>query len=160
MERKTLRLLILEDNPNDAELEIMELERERFVLNWNIVDTEQAFRKALSEKPDIILADYKVPSFGGMPALQIKMEIAPDIPLIIVSGTIGEDIAVECMKAGATDYVLKDRLSRLGSVVKRALKEAEIYRKRKLAEKKLRASEKRFRILFESATDGIFLINK
>jgi PAS domain S-box-containing protein len=160
MDKKTLRLLILEDNPDDAELEVIELEKEGFVLNWNIVDTEQAFIKALSENPDIILADYKVPSFGGMPALQIKMEIAPDIPFIIVSGTIGEDVAVECMKAGATDYVLKDRLPRLGSVVKRALEEAEIYSKRKLAEKKLRASEKRFRILFESAKDGFFLINK
>jgi PAS domain S-box-containing protein len=160
MDRKTLRLLILEDNPDDAELEVKELEREGFILNWKRVDTEPAFRKALSENPDVILADYKLPSFSGMAALKIQQENFPDIPLIIVSGTIGEDIAVECMKAGATDYVLKDRLSRLGSVVKRALKEAEIYRKRKLAEEKLRASEKRFRILFESATDGIFLINK
>ncbi len=151
MDKKTLRLLILEDNPDDAELEVKELEREGFILNWKRVDTEPDFRKALSENPDLILADFKLPSFSGMAALNIQQENFPYIPLIIVSGTIGEDAAVECMKCGATDYVLKDRMPRLGSVVKRALKEAESCRKQKQAEDALRESKEVFRTIVETA---------
>ncbi len=138
MKKETLHLLMLEDNPDDAELAAKALERDEFTIEWNRVDTEESFRKALDEKPDLILADYSLPTFDGMSALKIKEETAPEIPLILISGTIGEDIAVECLKAGATDYVLKDRLSRLGSVVKRALEETETYRKHKQAEKALK----------------------
>ncbi len=119
MDEKTFNLLILEDNPDDAELAVRELEQEGFNVEWSRVDTEEGFRKVLAEKPDLILADYKLPSFDGRGALQIRQQIAPEIPLIIVSGTIGEDAAVQCMKSGATDYVLKERLSPLGLVVKR-----------------------------------------
>ena len=160
MDKKTLRLLILEDNPDDAELEILELKREGFALKWNVVDTEQDFRKALAERPDLILADYKVPSFGGMAALQMKQKIAPDIPLIIISGTIGEEMAVECMKAGATDYVLKDRLSRLGPVVKRALEEAEVYRQRKQAEENLRKLNEELEERVKQRTAELEIVNK
>ena len=138
MEKKKLNLLVLEDNPDDAELAVRELEQERIIFKWSRVDTEEAFRKALTEKPDLILADYRLPSFDARAALQIQQQLAPEIPLVIVSGTIGEEVAVECMKSGATDYVLKDRLSRLGPVVKRALEEAEIYQERKRAEETLR----------------------
>ena len=137
MEDKTLHLIILEDNPDDAAIMVKELEREGFTVEWSIVDTKKAFRKALADKPDLLLVDYRVPSFNGMTALQMQQQVAPEIPLIIVSGVIGEEVAVECMKSGATDYVLKDRLFRLGFVVKRALDEAEEHRKRKQAEEKL-----------------------
>ena len=125
MEKKTLNLLILEDSPDDAELAVKELEGEGFFLEWTRVDTEESFREALSGKPDLILADYSLPSFDGMAALQMRQQLAPEIPLIIVSGTIGEEVAVESMKSGATDYVLKDNLSRLGPVVKRAFEAGE-----------------------------------
>jgi len=94
-------LLILEDNPDDAEFAVKELEREGFTVEWSRVDTEKAFRKALEKKPDLILADYFVPSFSGTDALKMQQEIVPEIPLIIVSGKIGEDTAVECVKSGA-----------------------------------------------------------
>ncbi|MBE9570528.1 MAG: response regulator, partial [Proteobacteria bacterium] len=135
MEKKPLHLLILEDNPDDAELAVKELEREGFTIEWSRVDTEEGFREALSKKPDLILADYKLPSFNGMAALKMNKQLTPEIPLIIFSGTIGEEFAVECITSGATDYVLKDRLFRLGPAVKRALEEAEEHRARKRAEK-------------------------
>ena len=138
MKKEILHLLMLEDNPDDAELAVKALERDQFTIEWKRVDTKESFKKALDEKPDLILADYSLPALDGMSALKIKEETAPEIPLILISGTIGEDAAVECLKAGATDYVLKDRLSRLGSVVKRALEEAETYRKHKRAEEALK----------------------
>jgi PAS domain S-box-containing protein len=159
MDKKRLNLLILEDNPDDAKLDVMELEREDFIVEWTVVDTEKAFQKALKKKPDIILVDYTLPSFDGMSAIETQQKSAPDIPLIIVAGTIGEDIAVECMKRGATDYVLKDRLSRLGPVVKRALKEAEARSEYKQAEKALRQSEQKYRTLTEAVTDVIFTVD-
>ena len=136
MKEKNLNILILEDNPDDAELMVRELEKEGFDFDWKRVDTEKTFKEALSEKPDIILADYKLPSFNGLAAIKLQLEIAPEIPLILVSETIGEERAVECLKTGATDYVLKNKLSRLSPVVKRALKETEEHRERKLAEEK------------------------
>jgi two-component system, cell cycle sensor histidine kinase and response regulator CckA len=141
MKKETLHLLILNDNPDDAKLVARALESDEFSLEWNRVDTEKLFRKALGKKPDLILADYNLPAFDGMTALKIKNETAPEIPLILISNTIGDDAAVECVKAGATDYVLKDKISRLGQVVKRALEEAETYRKRLRAEETLLKSE-------------------
>ncbi len=131
MEMMTLHLLILEDNPDDAELAVKELEREGFDVKWTRVDTEEAFRKALTEKLDLILLDYSLPTFDCPAALEIHRQLHLEIPIIVVSGTIGEEVAVECMKFGATDYVLKDKLSRLGPVVKRALEEMKICRKSK-----------------------------
>ncbi len=135
--KKPLYVLILEDNPGDAELAVRQLKREGFSVKWTRVETEKAFREGLKGSPDLILADYVVPSFMGIDALRLKSETAPDIPLIITSGTIGEEIAVECMKLGAADYVLKDKLFRLGTAVKRALEEARVYRERRQAEQAL-----------------------
>ena len=155
MEGKPLRLLILEDNLDDAELAVKELEREKFTVEWRRVETEESFREALDEKPDLILADYSLPFFDGVAALKIKQEITPDIPLVIISGKVSEEVAVECMKAGAADYVLKDKLFRLTPVIKRALEEAETYQARKQAQEKLRRSEENYRLLAETARDMI-----
>jgi len=155
MKKMKLHLLILEDNPADAELAIRELKKEGFVVEWSLVDTEEAFREALDQRPKIILADYTLPSFDGLSALKIKQEIVPEIPLVILSGNIGEEIAVECIKSGATDYVLKDKLFRLGPVVKRSLAEAQVHRERREARESLQESEERYRNLIESTYDLI-----
>ena len=151
MNKKSLNILILEDNPDDAELMVAELEKGGCIITHKIVDTEEDFKKSLKEPPDLILADYKLPSLNALDALRIKQEIAPTTPLIIVSGTIGEEFAVECIKAGATDYVLKDRLFRLCPVVKRALMEAEEHKERKQA-------EDLFRKIFLNSPNAIFII--
>ncbi len=159
MSVKELNLLILEDEPDDAEMEVKELERKGFIIKWRRVETESAFRKALEDKPDLILADYSLPSFDGMSALRMQQEIAPEIPLIIISGSIGEEFAVECLRSGATDHITKDKLSRLYPVVKRALEEVELRRERKRAEEALRESDKRFRDMVEKAGIAILIDN-
>jgi two-component system cell cycle sensor histidine kinase/response regulator CckA len=159
MEMMTLHLLILEDNPDDAELAVNELERKGFNVKWTRVDAEEAFREALTEKPDLILADYFVPSFDAIAALQMHRQLKLEIPLIVYSGAISEEMAIECMKSGATDYVFKDNLSRLGPVVKRALEEMKIYRKSKQTEESLRESEEKYRTLYNSSRDAIMILN-
>ncbi|MCK5229978.1 MAG: response regulator, partial [Desulfobulbaceae bacterium] len=159
MENTILHLLILEDNPDDAELAVMELKREGFTLEWTRVDTEQGFKEALAGMPDLILVDYALPSFDGVSALQVHRQLAPEIPLIIFSGTIGEEVAVECMKSGAMDYVFKDRISRLGPVVKRALKEAKADRVEKQAQEALEENEKHFNTILNSIQTGIVAID-
>ena len=149
--KKKLNLLILEDNAADAELAVRELEKEGFVVEWSLVETEEDFREALNQRPKIILADYNLPFFNGLSALKIKQKIIPEIPLIIVSGRIGEEFAVDCIKAGAIDYVLKDKLFRLVPVIKRALQEVEEYRKRK-------QTEELFKSLFINSPNPIFII--
>ncbi|MCD4791157.1 MAG: PAS domain S-box protein, partial [Bacteroidales bacterium] len=158
MNTQKLNLLILEDNPDHAELIVRELEKEGFVLEWKRVETEKAFKKALAENPDIILSDYNLPSFNGMDAIKIHQELTPEIPLIIVSDMMSGDLAVECIKAGATDYVHKKQLSRLNPVVKRALNEVEACSERKKAEESLKESEKKYRTLFESSRDAIMML--
>jgi two-component system cell cycle sensor histidine kinase/response regulator CckA len=154
----TLHLLILEDNPDDAELAVKELERKGFNVQWTRVDTKEGFKEALAEKPDLILADYCIPSFDAMDALQMYRQLKLEIPLIIYSGNIGEEMAIECMKSGATDYVFKDNLSRLGPVVKRGLEEMKIYRESKQAEEALRESEEKYRSLYNSSRDAIMIL--
>ena len=157
MKKETLNLLILEDNPADAELAVRELEKEGFVIEWSLVETEEAFREAFNQRPEVILADYNLPSFDGLSALKIKQEIIPEIPLVILSGSIGEEFAVECIKAGATDYVLKDKLFRLGPVVKRGLEEVQLYRERKQAEGKLSQSYKKLRKMLNDIVQTVAL---
>ncbi len=123
---KQLRILIVEDNIADAELMERELRKGGLRFTSLRVDTKEAYIKALKEfAPDIILCDYKLPGFDGLSTLEIAKEKCPDVPFIFVSGAIGEDFAIETVKQGATDYVLKDRLARLVPAVQRALREAE-----------------------------------
>ncbi len=134
-----LHILLLEDVATDAELAQRELEREGFDFEARRVTTEDAFAQALDTfDPDIILVDYSLPSFDGMSALELAQEERPHVPVVFVSGAIGEERAIETLKQGATDYVLKDKLSRLGPAVRRALREAEERRARREAEAALR----------------------
>ena len=134
-----LHILMLEDVATDADLIQRELEREGFTFEARRVTTEDAFTQALDAfDPDIVLADYSLPSFDGMAALELTQEKRPHVPVVFVSGAIGEERAIETLKQGATDYVLKDQLSRLGPAVRRALREAEERRARREAEEALR----------------------
>lgn len=120
-----LRVLILEDNPADAELTESALLRGGLEFVARRVDTKETFLRELDGfAPDLVLADYSLPSFGGMAALDICRKHRPDVPFIVVSGVLGEEFAIETLKQGATDFVPKQRLSRLVPVVRRALRES------------------------------------
>jgi PAS domain S-box-containing protein len=137
-----LQILLLEDDPNDAELIRELLEVDDFVCEITRVQTRVEFVSALeSAGIDLILADYKLPSFDGLSALRLTQRARPDLPFIFVSGALGEDVAIEALKIGATDYVLKTRLSRLLPSVRRALREAGEKAERRKAEEALRRSE-------------------
>ena len=144
--------MILEDNASDFELTKRELRRvvPDYRVEWAL--DKETFLRALSEFiPDLILLDYSLPGFDGLSALALARQRFPDIPAIIVSGAIGEEVAIETLKAGATDYVLKQRLSRLGPVIHRALAEAEQLTERRRAEEALRRNSERLKILSETA---------
>jgi two-component system cell cycle sensor histidine kinase/response regulator CckA len=141
-----LRLLHLEDNPVDAELITATLMEGNIPCQSQLVDTRQAFVAALKEgRMDLILADYSIPGFDGMTALILARQHCPDVPFLFVSATIGEELAIDAMHQGATDYVLKQRLGRLVPSVQRALRELDDRAERKRAEEALRQSEKQFR---------------
>jgi len=150
-----LRVLLVEDDPNDAELLLRELRRAGFDPVWRRVDTEQAYADSLGPDIDIILSDYSMPQFDGPRALKLLQQRELEIPFIIVSGTIGEAVAVECMRAGANDYLMKSNLARLGPTIVRELQEAENRRARRRAEAALRESEDRHRDLIEHGRDLI-----
>jgi PAS domain S-box-containing protein len=137
-----LRILSIEDDPKDTELIQDLLETEGIVCEVTRVDTEASLRDLLKQgEVDLILADYSLPSFDGISALKLATKACPDVPFIFVSGTLGEEVAIEALKIGATDYVLKTRLSRLVPSVLRALREATQRGERKRAEEALRQSE-------------------
>ena len=140
--KSPLRLLLLEDDSSDAELIRELLEADRFTCEVTRVQTRAEFVAALENGGfDLILADYKLPAFDGLSALKLAQSARRDLPFIFVSGTLGEEVAIEALKIGATDYVLKTRLSRLVPAVDRALREAEQRAERKKAEEALRRSE-------------------
>jgi len=146
-----LRVLHLEDDARDTELVQAALEGEGIQSELTRVEREEDFLAALKrESLDLILADYTLPSFDGLSALRIAQQHLPDVPFIFVSGTLGEDVAIEALKTGATDYVLKTRLARLGPSVNRALREARERANRKRAEEAVRQSEKQLRDLIET----------
>jgi PAS domain S-box-containing protein len=158
--KSRLRVLHLEDNPVDTELIQSMLAAEGIACELVRVETRADFIAALEQGGfDIIMADYSLPSFDSLSALAIVQEKGPGIPFIFVSGTIGEEFAIETLKKGATDYVLKDRLSRLVPAVERALREAKEKAERQRAEQALRESEERFRCSFEVAPIGMALVS-
>jgi signal transduction histidine kinase len=134
-----IRILILEHEPADIELLLYELKKGRLHFSSTIVQERESYEQALRNfKPDIVLSDFALPKFDGAAAYYIKKEISPDIPFIIVSGTIGDENAVELIKAGVTDYVLKEKLFTVVTKISRALKESEEHREKKDQEEKLK----------------------
>jgi PAS domain S-box-containing protein len=139
-----IRVLILEDRPEDAELMMRELRHSWFDPTFVQLQTEAEYLEALKSPPDVILADYHMPQLDAPRALELLQSRDLDIPFIVVSGAIGEDAAVAMMRQGATDYLLKDRLRRLGPAVRRTLAEKRLRQQKREAELALRASEARF----------------
>lgn len=141
--REQLRFLFVEDLPTDAELEERELRAAGLAFTSRRVDTEAHFLDAIREfKPHLIISDYTLPGVDGMAFLQLARELCPNVPFIFVSGTIGEDRAVDALKNGAADYVLKDRLGSLPVRVRRVLEEAEERARVELLEQQLRQAQK------------------
>ena len=157
---RELRVLILEDATTDAELIEFELRKAKISFISKRVETEEDFVKELRDfAPDLILSDYSLPSFGGQEALAITLKEAPDVPFILVTGALGEERAVEILRSGATDYLLKDRLSRLSLIVLRALREAEEKRQHKLAANALLTAAREWRTTFDTISNGVCLLD-
>jgi PAS domain S-box-containing protein len=158
--KSPLHILHLEDSPEDAELIRDILETDGIASHVTRVETQVDFSTSLEKgRFDLILADYSLPSFDGLSALKLARQKYPEVPFIFVSGTLGEEVAIEALKRGATDYVLKDRLSRIVPSVQRALREAEERNQRKRAEEALRQSEEQWRDVFEHNPTMYFVVD-
>lgn len=152
-----IRVLLVEDSPYDAEMVVRALQRAGLELEWRRVDNEAQFLGALEEPHDIVLSDFGMPQFDGLRALELLRARDQETPFILVSGSVGEETAVEAMKQGAADYLLKDRLARLGPSVKRALLQRKLHRERQRSVDGLRESEERFRQLAENIYDVFWM---
>jgi len=158
---RPLRLLIVEDLEDDALLAVREFRRAGYDVIFERVDTPKAMTAALANQGwDLIISDYTMPHFSGTAALELIRQSGLDIPFIFVSGTIGEEKAVDGMKAGAHDYIIKGNLRRLVPAIERELREVEVRRERKRAEEARWSTERRFRELVESAPDAIVGVNR
>jgi PAS domain S-box-containing protein len=157
---QSLRVLIVDDSEDDALLVLRALKKGGYKPVYERVETAAAMKKALQEKQwDIILCDYKMPTFSGKHAIALLKETNVDIPLIIVSGTVGEETAIECMRSGAHDYVMKDSLSRLCPAIARELEEAKVRNKQRQAENALRKSEENFRLSLDDSPLGVRIVS-
>jgi two-component system cell cycle sensor histidine kinase/response regulator CckA len=161
MNHPEFRILLVEDRQEDRELIERELQRAKvlFVSHW--VDSREAFLVEIKEfSPDVVLCDFSLPQFDAMEAMSILRRYQPDVPFILVTGAQSEEIAVECMKRGANDFILKSTLKRLPSAVLNAVKSRDIRRDKENAEKKLRAQEAQVRLVAEHTLDLIYLLDQ
>jgi len=155
-----LRLLVVEDSKSDVELLLHAVRGAGHEVAYRVVDTALAMRAALEGQDwDVITSDHAMPSFSAPEALELAKQLRPESPFIIVSGEMDLDLAVSLMKAGAEDYVRKAELPRLVPAIERALREVTVRRERQRAEAALEASETRYRRLFETAQDGILILD-
>jgi len=155
--QRQVRVLHLEDNLNDHELVVATLQSEGLQFNFTLTKSRAEFIEALQDDGhDLIISDFSLPSYDGLSALAAAREICPSTPFIFFSGTIGEEVAVESLKNGAVDYVLKQKPGRLGAAVRRALRNAAERAKLKKAEQALRESEERFRVVARATNDVVW----
>lgn len=156
--KDVLNILFAEDNPDDAELIKWHLSKGGLKYAYRIVESRVDFMNALKEKEfDLILSDYSMPTFNGMQALMMRKDMAPMVPFILVTGSMNEDIAVECMKAGADDYVIKQNLARLIPAIEAAIHKQDTIRQKKDTEEALMKSEEAFRKLYSNMSEGVCL---
>jgi diguanylate cyclase (GGDEF)-like protein/PAS domain S-box-containing protein len=152
-----LRVLFVEDVPEDAELARREISKTiRSFVSKTVESREDFLRELEAFSPDIIISDYRMPRFSGLQALNLALERTPFTPVIVLTGAINEDTAVECMKAGASDYVIKEHIKRLGQAIVHGLKEAQTRRDRARAEAAVRHSEEKYRSILNNITEGYF----
>jgi PAS domain S-box-containing protein len=150
-----MKVLLLEDDSADAELLVFELSRAGFAPEWTRVDDEPGLRAGLAEGPEIVIADYNLPGFGAIHALRVINTLPEPPPVIVVSGALSEDACVEALRRGAVDYLLKDRLARLGPAVEHALAQRRLDHARRRAEAQSHEHERRFRAAFDHAPVGM-----
>jgi signal transduction histidine kinase len=159
--KSSVRILYLEDDRTDVELVRTKLEDEGLDCDMISVETQADFVAALNDAGfDVILADYKLPSFDGLTALSIARKKAPDVPFIFLSGSMGEELAIDTLKRGATDYVLKQRLSRLGPAIRRALEEAEEHLERRKAEEEVKRYQEHLEEMVKERTAQLRITNE
>ena len=156
---QSLRVLILEDRPADAELMVAELRRHGFATQWTRVDTEEDFVAALDEGLDVVLSDFSLPGFDAFRAIAHVNRRALTVPVIVVSGTMGEETAAQCIREGAADYLLKDRLGRLGSAVERSIDRRRLLDERHQIEKALIQSQSELATVFDSAPVAMVILD-
>jgi PAS domain S-box-containing protein len=160
MNNQSLRVLIVEDSEDDLLLLIRNLQKGGYNPAYERVQTAAAMKKALKNGQwDIILCDYTLPKFNAPSAIAVLKETNIDIPLIVVTGAVGEQTAAECMRLGAQDYIMKENLSRLCPAIARELEDAKVRYKEKQAEEDLKESENKYRLSFEHVTDVVFTID-
>jgi two-component system, cell cycle sensor histidine kinase and response regulator CckA len=158
---KHLELLIVEDMEDDAELLLRYLKKAGYEVSWERVEDAESMRALLAERDwDAVISDYSMPRFSGMEGFNVLRESGLDIPFIMISGTIGEETAVAAMRAGVSDYLMKDNLARLAPALERELADAEIRKEKRAAVAALAESEERYRIVAESASDAIVTIDQ
>lgn len=157
-EKISLRVLILEDRSEDAELLLHELGKAGFKVDARRVEDEAGFQAHLKADVDIILADYALPGYNALHALHFLQKSALDIPFIIVTGALSDEDAAVCIQRGAADYLRKDRIARLGHAVTGALKQKRLRDERRAVEQSLRASEQKYRLLFNKIHDPVFVV--
>ena len=156
-----LHILLLEDDPLDCELIGITLRKSGIEGNTTQVANQSAFLEYLDrQQPDLILADYVLPQFDGIVALELAQSLCPDVPFILVSGVLGEEQAIDALKRGATDYVLKQRLERLGPAVQRALREKQEQRERQMVTRALRQTDDLLSAIVDASPVGIITLNR
>ena len=155
----SLKVIIAEDNIFDVELMLYELRKSGFEPQSCVVQTEDEYRRALEGGADVILADYSLPYFNALEALRLLKESSRDIPLIVVTGAVGDEAAADCIKQGASDYLLKDRLTRLGQAVRQAVEKKRLHDGKRRAESALLESEGRFQAIMDSILDNAMIID-
>lgn len=157
-EENPIRILFVEDLPSDMELAERELRKEEIQFTSIRVETKEEFMKALEEfRPDLIISDYALPEFDGMQALKLTKKYDATIPFVVLTGSMNEDTAVACMKAGATDYVIKERMTRLPFAVQEAIEQKKARLVKAEAEEELKREKAYFEQLFEGAPEAIVI---
>ncbi|MCC6749386.1 MAG: response regulator [Deltaproteobacteria bacterium] len=158
---RPLRALFIEDSEDDVLLLLRELARCGYAVTHERVETAAGLRKALARGGwELVLADYHLPGFSPLEALALLKESGQDLPFLLISGAVGEESAVDALKAGAHDFLVKGRLARLGPAIERELREAQMRAERRLAEEALRASEARYRRIVETAQEGVWVVDR